>query len=72
MNTEQLLQNTVAELAEAEYELERWLLILRATDISQTNILVVCREALAAWKTKHDQLMGQISYLTNATELALH
>lgn len=72
MTTEQLLKEVSAELQEADYEISRWCTILRMTDISDVNTLAVCRDALAAWGNKHDQLLGRISYLTNATELALH
>lgn len=72
MNTEQLLKDTSAALKEAEYEISRWCSILRATDISDVPMLSVCREALAMWDKKHNELLSNMSYLTNSTKLNLH
>lgn len=72
MNTEQLLKDTSAALNEAENEISRWCSILRATDISDVPMLSVCREALAMWDKKHNELLSNMSYLTNSTKLNLH
>ncbi|PIF21293.1 hypothetical protein [Candidatus Pantoea floridensis] len=72
MNTKQLLKDTSAALTEAEYEISRWCSILRATDISDVPMLNVCREALAMWDKKHNELLSNISYLTTSTKINLH